>query len=159
MVDCMEHVVSPPSMMRLAHGYTRPGGQFFFSNYGYYHHAGSHTDLLPFVNVVFSDETILNVTRRLVTEPDYQPTRFDSDPPIERWRGLYDLRDRPGEHLNKLTLREMKKLVRHSIFSETRMTVVGFGRKHPLLRLLDGLRHVPLIQEVYHSLVVVECRK
>jgi SAM-dependent methyltransferase len=159
MVDCMEHVVSPPAMMRLAHGYTRPGGQFFFSNYGYYHHAGSHTELLPFVNLFFSDETILNVIRRLVTEPDYEPTRFDSDPPLERWRGLYDLRDRPGEHLNKLTLRDMKKLVRHSIFSETRMTVIGFGGKHPVLRLIDGLRHLPVIQEAYHSLVVVECRK
>jgi 2-polyprenyl-3-methyl-5-hydroxy-6-metoxy-1,4-benzoquinol methylase len=159
MVDSMEHVVSPVQMMRLAHDYTRPGGRFYFSNIGWYHYAGAHMDLFPFVNVLFSDETILNVMRWKVSRPDYVPTRFDSSPPVERWRGIYDLRDRPGERLNKLTIADMKRLVRHSIFASTRLTVVGFGRSHPVVRALNVLRHVPVVQEVVHSYVVVECRR
>jgi 2-polyprenyl-3-methyl-5-hydroxy-6-metoxy-1,4-benzoquinol methylase len=34
LVDCMEHVVSPPSIMRLAHAYTKPGGKCYFSCIG-----------------------------------------------------------------------------------------------------------------------------
>lgn len=159
LVDCMEHVVSPPQMMRLAHGYLAQGGQFYFSSVGWFHHAGSHTRLLPYVNVFFSDETILETMRWWVSRPDYVPTRFDSKPPVERWRGLYNLRDRPGEHLNKITIREMKKLVRHSVFKYSRLQVLGFTRNHALVRLLNLLTRVPLVQEVWHSTAVVECRK
>src|SRR5688500_14154117 len=108
MTDCMEHVVSPPRMLRLGYDYTRPGGRFYFSSVGWYHYMGSHMGLIPFVNVFFSDETIINVTRWHLSRPDYVPNHWDSDPPTERWNGLYNLRDRPGEHLNKLTVREMK---------------------------------------------------
>lgn len=159
LVDAMEHVVSPPGMMRLAHDYTAPGGRFYFSSIGWYHRHGSHTGLLPFVNLFFSDETILNVVRWEVSRSDYRPTRHDSDPPIERWRGIYDLRDRPGEHLNKLTVAEMKKLVRYGPFSRCSIRVVGPGGRHPVARLLSPLSRVPVLQEVYHSVVVVECRR
>ena len=145
--------------MRLAYGYLSDGGQFYFNSVGWYHHTGSHTHLLPYVNLFFSDETILNVIRWWVSRPDYLPTRFDSDPPVERWRGLYNLRDRPGEHLNKITIREMKKLARYSIFPYSRLTVLGFTRNNPLVRLLNILTRVPLLQEIWHSAVVMECRK
>src|SRR5690606_7770132 len=56
LVDSMEHVVSPPAILRLAHAYTKPGGQCFFNTMGWYHHLGSHTGLLPWVNLFFSDE-------------------------------------------------------------------------------------------------------
>jgi SAM-dependent methyltransferase len=159
MADCMEHVVSPPHMLRLGYEYTRPGGHLYFSSVGWYHYKGSHMDLIPFVNVFFSDETIINVTRWRLSRPDYRPSHWDSDPPTERWNGLYNLRDRPGEHLNKLTLREMKRLVKYSAFSKAKLTVIGFGTGHAMFRPLDPLRHIPWIQEMYHSLVVVECQR
>jgi 2-polyprenyl-3-methyl-5-hydroxy-6-metoxy-1,4-benzoquinol methylase len=159
LLDTIEHVVSPPKMMRLAHAYTAPGGRFFFSSIGWYHFAGSHMGIMPFVNVFFSDATILDVMRWRVSQPGYQPTRFDSQPPIERWRGLYDLRDRPGEYLNKLTLKQMKQLAASSVFGKGKVHVVGFGHRRPLFRLTDPLRHVPGIQEMYHSIVIGEFEK
>lgn len=156
LVDCLEHVVSPPAMMRLAHGYLKEGGKCYASCYGFYHHRGSHTGLLPFINVFFSDETILNVIRDRISRSDYVPCRFDSSPPIERWRGIYDLRDRPGEHLNKLRVSDMEKLVKYSIFRCARMTVVGFGNHRLLLKSVDWLRHIPIYREVYHSYVVLD---
>jgi SAM-dependent methyltransferase len=157
MADCMEHVVSPPRILRHAYEHTRPGGRCYFSSVGWYHYKGSHLDLIPFVNVLFSDETIINVTRWSLSRPGYVPNQWDSDPPTARWDGLYNLRDRPGEHLNKLTIREMKRLLRYSSFAKTSLTIVGFGSGHPALRPLDPLRHIPGVQEFYHSLVVAEC--
>jgi SAM-dependent methyltransferase len=159
LVDAMEHVVSPPAILRLAHRYVREGGDVYFSTVGWYHHDATHTGLLPWVQVLFSDETILNVIRWMVSQPDYRPSRFDSQPPVERWRGIYDLRDRPGEHLNKITIREIRRLVRHTVFSEATMRVLGFRKAHPLVPFLNVLRHVPLVQELVHSGIVVRLRK
>lgn len=159
LVDCLEHVVSPPEIVRLAYEHTVEGGKCYISSIGWYHKDGSHTGLLPFVNVVFSDETILNVTRWSVTRPGYERTRFDSDPPIERWRGIYDLRQRPGEYLNKITLREMKRLISHSVYPRASMHVLGFRPTNPIAKLVNPLRHLPIVQEIAHSYVVLELQR
>jgi SAM-dependent methyltransferase len=157
LVDSMEHVVSPPAILRLACRYVKPGGYCYFGTMGWFHYSGSHTGLLPFVNVFFSDETILNVIRWQVSQPDYRPSRFDSDPPIERWRGIYDLRDRPGEHLNKLTIHQMKRLMRCNVIGPAEMYVYPFG--HPWLRPLRWMSRVPFLQELYHTYFVVRMQK
>jgi 2-polyprenyl-3-methyl-5-hydroxy-6-metoxy-1,4-benzoquinol methylase len=157
LVDMMEHVVSPPAMLRLAHRYTRQGGTCFFSTFGWLSHRGSHMGMLPWLNVFFSDETILNVQRWVVSRPGYHPTRFDSDPPIERWRGIYDLRDRPGEHLNKLTLADVRKLLRHNIFGPGHLELWPISNRLGwFFRLLIRL---PLLDELFHSLFVVRLDK
>lgn len=159
LVDSMEHVVSPPNILRLAYHYTKPGGKCYFNTIGWFHYAGSHTPFFPFVNLFFSDETILNVMRWWVSRPEYRLRWFDSQPPVERWRGIYNLRDRPGEHLNKITVAEIKKLVRHTIFRSASITITPFTSPNPLVRIANPLRHVPLLQEVFHSGIVVELQK
>ena len=89
----------------------------------------------------FSDETIINVIRWQVSGPDYVPTRFDSNPPVERLRGIYNLRDRPGEHLNKITIREIKKLVKYSVFERGEITLLPYQRKNRIFRLLEIARN------------------
>lgn len=156
-VDAMEHVVSPARALRLAYDYTKPGGRCYFSTQGWYHYRGTHTDLIPFVNLLFSDETILNVIRWDVCRSDYRPSRFDSSPPVERWRGLYDLRDRPGEYLNKITIRGVKRLLHYGPFKESRLTVVPFSRPAWLAPIARIMVRVPVVQECLHSGVVAEC--
>src|SRR3990172_13204651 len=159
MIDTLEHVISPARAVKLAFNYTQPGGVFYFGTQGWYHHRGSHTNLIPFVNLFFGDETILNVIRWQVSQRDYRPTRFDSSPPIERWRGLYDLRDRPEEYLNKITIQQIKRLVRHSSFSRSHLVVHGFSRPPVVSTLVNPLRHVPGLQEVFHAYVVGVCQR
>jgi SAM-dependent methyltransferase len=161
LVDSMEHVVSPPGILRIAHQYLRPGGSCYFNTVGWYHPAGSHvqSSLIPWVNVLFSDETIINVIRWQISRPEYVPTRFDSNPPVERWRGIYNLRDRPGEHLNKITIREIKKLVKYSVFDGGEITLLPYQRKNQIFRLFSAFRHVPVIQEMIHSGIVVRLDK
>ena len=157
LVDTMEHVVSPPAVLRLAYQRTRLGGRCYFSTFGWYNHSASHTGLMPWVNVFFSDETIINYIRWRISQPDYRPSRFDSDPPIERWRGLYDLRDRPGEHLNKITLREIRKLIRYNIFGKGTLTLLPIRlRPRWFFRLLVRL---PWLDELFHAYLVVRLDK
>jgi hypothetical protein len=49
--------------------------------------------------------------------------------------------------------------VRHSIFAEGELHIIGFGQRHAWLKVLDPLRHLPWVQECYHSLVVARFRK
>lgn len=151
LLDSLEHVVSPIKVMRLGRKYLKPGGRAYFTTIGWFHHAGSHLGI-PFVTVFFSDETITNFVRWRLRRPDYQPSPWDSNPPVARWEGVYDLRDRPGEYLNKITIRQMKKLVRYAPFRRGEIATIGFQNPH--LRWLNPLRHVPILNEVFHSAVV-----
>jgi 2-polyprenyl-3-methyl-5-hydroxy-6-metoxy-1,4-benzoquinol methylase len=151
LLDSIEHVVSPLKILQLARKYVKPGGRVYFTTIGWFHHAGSHLGI-PFATVFFSDETLLNFVRWQVSRPDYQPTDWDSNPPIAKWEGVYDLRDRPGEYLNKITIREMKKLVHYAPYHRGRVITIGF--RNARVRWLNPLRHVPIINEVFHSAVV-----
>jgi 2-polyprenyl-3-methyl-5-hydroxy-6-metoxy-1,4-benzoquinol methylase len=159
LVDSMEHVVSPPAILKLAWSYTKPGGVCYFNTMGWYHYAGSHTGLIPWANVLFSDETILNVIRWRVSQPGYQPSRFDSDPPIQRWLGIYNLRDRPGEHLNKITLAEIRRMVKYSVFDNGIVQVIPFQPRNLPLRLMNLLGRLPWLDEMFHSGVVARMEK
>lgn len=153
LIDSIEHVRSPFQIVQLAYSYTRPGGRTYFTTLGWYHHAGSHTGI-PFVNLFFSDVTILNFIRWQVSRPNYQPSMWDSDPPLARWVGIHDLRDRPGEYLNKVTIRQMNQLVRCSPFAIGRLHVLGF--RNSRVKWLNPLSKVPWLQEIVHSFVVGE---
>jgi 2-polyprenyl-3-methyl-5-hydroxy-6-metoxy-1,4-benzoquinol methylase len=154
LIDSFEHVVHPPQILKLCHAYTRPGGRCYFSTIGWYHHLGSHLGLIPWAQCFFSDETILNVVRRIVSAPDYVPSRFDSQPPTQRWEGICNLRDRPGEHLNKITVREIQKTVQHSPFGNSRVHIVPYQNR--ALRPFRFLSRIPVMQEMFHSLVLGE---
>ena len=151
LLDSMEHVVSPLKILRLARKYVKPGGRVYFSTLGWYHHNGSHMGI-PFATVFFSDETIANFTRWKLSRPDYVPNTWDSDPPTARWEGVYDLRDRPGEYLNKVTIRQLKKLVKYAPFRRGRVILLGF--RNARLRWLNPLRKIPVINEAFHSAAV-----
>jgi hypothetical protein len=77
---------------------------------------------------------------------------WDSDPPTARWEGIYNLRDRPGEYLNKITIRSIKKMVKYAPYRRGRMFVIGF--RNAKLRWLNPMRHIPIVNEVFHSVVV-----
>jgi 2-polyprenyl-3-methyl-5-hydroxy-6-metoxy-1,4-benzoquinol methylase len=151
LLDSLEHVISPLRVILAAREYTKPGGKVYFTTCGWYHHNGSHTGI-PFASLFFSDETILNVLRWHFRRADYDPNMWDSEPPVARWEYIYDLRDRPGEYLNKISIHDMKKLIKYAPFRKGRLLVQGF--RNPKLRWLNPLSHVPVINEVFHSAVV-----
>jgi SAM-dependent methyltransferase len=160
MVDCMEHVRAPGQILEEARRLLRPGGELYFGTIGWYHHDAAHAaDILPvpFLTLFFADQTILNVIRRLLSAEFYRPTRFDSVPPAARWQGITNLGDRPGEHLNKITVAALAKTLGAAGFTQSRLDVIGFSA--PRLRPFNFLRRLPVIREAWHSYLVGWARK
>lgn len=157
LVDSLEHVRDPTLMLNLAHSLLKPGGVCYFSTWGWYHHQASHVGSIvpiPFATLLFSDRQILDAVRRIVDQPYYQPSIWDSVPPSLRWRDCQSLHDRPGEYLNKYTIAQFRKSMRASDFPAWQLHVQGFSTKrHPLLAPLNVLTKIPVIQEVYHSAI------
>ncbi len=157
LIDCLEHARDPATLLSAAHAFLRPGGICYFATMGWYHHRGAHIgDILPmpFVQLFFSDRVMLDAIRRILSAPYYVPNLWDSDPPVARWMGVSDLCDRPGESLNKITVRGIKQIVNQSPFLKKKVAVTGFSwNTYRFLRCLNVLAAVPGIQEMYHSAV------
>lgn len=155
LIDCLEHVRDPIAMLNLAYTMLRPGGICYFSTVGWYNHLASHLSgiiPIPFATVFFSDKQILDAVRRIVDDPSYRPTLWDSNPPSARWRGIDNLSDRPGEYLNKITIQGMRRAMRWSQFQGGQLRAAGFAFKRLWpLRIFNVLAKIPLIQEMYHS--------
>jgi SAM-dependent methyltransferase len=157
LVDSLEHVRDPATILNLACSMLKPGGVCFFSTLGWYYHQASHVSSIipiPFATVLFSDRQILDAVRRIVDQPYYQRTIWDSEPPSLRWRDCRTLHDRPDEYLNKYTIAQFRGAMRASDFCRWQLKVQGFSTKrYPFLAPLNFLANVPLIQEVYHSAI------
>lgn len=163
LIDSLEHVKDPVGMLDLAWSCTKPGGVCYFSTVGWYHHNASHVGSIvpiPFVTLFFSDRQILDAVRGIVGSSFYQPAMWDSDPPLKRWEGITDLGDRPGEYLNKITIKGIRQAVKASKFGGGEITVEGFSWKQlPVMRVFNFLARVPVVQEVYHSAVFGRLKK
>ena len=155
MADSMEHVHDPVAMFDLAYSMTRQGGLCYFGTIGWYYYNAAHLMGIlpvPFATVFFRDKTILDAVRGIVTMPEYQPSIWDSTPPIVRWEHVTDLCDRPGEHLNKITLSGLRRAMKDSRFGGGRLHVAGFSwSRYPWMKWLNVLAAIPVIREAYHS--------
>jgi 2-polyprenyl-3-methyl-5-hydroxy-6-metoxy-1,4-benzoquinol methylase len=155
LVDSLEHVQDPVAMLNVAYSHLRPGGICYFGTVGWYHYNAAHLITLlplPFVTVFFSDAMILDAVRKIHIAPWYVPTMWDSIPPVARWVGVQDLKNRPGEYLNKITLRGIRQAMNKSQFGGGQLRVAGFSwNGKPWLRWLNILARIPGIREAYHS--------
>ncbi len=155
-VDTLEHVRDPRLTLSEAFRLLRPGGELFFGTSGWYHHSAAHMSgylPVPWLTLFFSDRTILDTARHVMHQEFYRPGYWDSDPPWRRWEGVDDLRDRPGEHLNKVTIHQLRRDLKSLPFRERELRVVGF-RRGGILRSLNLMSHVPLLREFWHSYLV-----
>lgn len=155
LIDALEHIREPLEMLNYAYSVLKPGGLFYFSTLGWYHHNGFHFSSIipiPWAHFFFSDRQILDAVRKIVSAPYYQPNMWDSVPPQQRYEGIYDLKDRPGEFLNKITIRDIKRIMKESEFKNGTLYIQGFSwKKFPVLRVFNVLAKVPFVQEVYHA--------
>lgn len=154
--DTLEHVKNPLDLLKTAYGLTKPGGVLYFGTAGWYHYNALHLKGIfpPFAQLFFSDKTLIETVIRVLKQPYYIKTPWDSSPPWKRWEGITDIRDRPGEYLNKITLTQIRRLIKESPYEDGKLTVLGFSTKRPILRLFNVLAKVPIIQEAYHNYCV-----
>jgi SAM-dependent methyltransferase len=154
--DCFEHVIDPASVLRQLHGWLRPGGLVWIGSIGWYHHQGSHCTNyhipIPWCQVLFSEKAIIKTIRSLLHSPGYVPNVWERIEGLDRWDHVTTLRDRPGEPLNMLSLRKIRRVLRDSPFEVIQFQVQGFsGKSNPLARLASPLAKVPIVREFVHS--------
>jgi SAM-dependent methyltransferase len=154
--DSFEHLVDPAEVLRQLNGWLRPGGLVWIGSIGWYHYMASHCTgahiPIPWCQVFFSETAIIKTIRRLLRSPRYVPNDWERREGLGRWDKVTTLKDRPGEPLNMLSLRQIRRVLKDSSFELLQFRVFGFsGRANKLARLLSPLSKVPVLRELVHS--------
>ncbi|HEU4687604.1 MAG TPA: class I SAM-dependent methyltransferase [Vicinamibacterales bacterium] len=154
--DAFEHLVEPDVVLRQVHGWLRPGGMLWVGSIGWYNYLASHCTgwhiPIPWCQVLFSETAIIRTIRTLLRSPGYTATVWERMEGLGRWDSVTTLRDRPGEPLNMLSLRKIRRVMRASPFQLREFRVYGFsGKANPLAPVLSPLAKVPVLQELFHS--------
>lgn len=152
--DSFEHVMDPAKVLRDCRSWLRAGGKLWVSSLGWYNYMASHCRWhipIPWCQVLFSEKAIIRTIQTLIREPDYVPNMWERAEGVGRWDNVTTLKYRPGEPMNMLSLRQVKRLMKQSGF-RVEFTVHGFsGRANPLARGLAFLSKVPVLNEIFHS--------
>jgi hypothetical protein len=119
------------------------------------HCVGTHIPI-PWCQVIFSEKAIIKTIRTLLHSPGYVPNVWERLEGLDRWDHVTTLRDRSGEPLNMLSLRQIRRILKQSPFDEKEFRVEGFGGKsNPLARFASPLAKVPVLDELMHSYYTV----
>jgi SAM-dependent methyltransferase len=162
LVDAFEHLTDPKSVLDQIASWLRPGGTVWVGSIGWYHWAASHLIDVPisWCQILFSEKALIRTVRTIFREPGYVPLVWDEIAGIEQWDRVERLRDRPGEPLNMLSLRQCRRIITESDFDVVRFDVHGFsGRSVPVARLVSLLAKVPVARELFHSYYTALLRK
>jgi SAM-dependent methyltransferase len=154
--DSFEHLLNPGEVLRQIHGWLRSGGFTWIGSIGWYNYMASHCTgshiPIPWCQVIFSETAIIKTIRKLLRSPGYVPNVWEQMEGLGRWDDVTTLKDRPGEPLNMLSLRRIRRLLRESPLDLVKFKVFGFsGRRHKLAALSSWLVRLPVLEEFLHS--------
>jgi 2-polyprenyl-3-methyl-5-hydroxy-6-metoxy-1,4-benzoquinol methylase len=154
--DSFEHLVDPAIVLRQAYDWLHPGGQLWIGSIGWYNYMASHCTgshiPIPWCQLIFSEQAIIKTIRKLLRRQDYIPNVWEQLEGLGRWDHVTTLRDRPGEPLNMLSLRQVRRTLEDSQFKLVDFRVRGFGgNKNKLAKYFAPLARIPILDEVLHS--------
>jgi SAM-dependent methyltransferase len=163
MVDVFEHLVNPLDVLCQSHQWLRSGGQLWSGSVGWYNYMASHVlghIPIPWCQVFFSECAIIQTIRRIIHEPGYVANYWEQTEGLGRWDNVTTLKDRPGEPLNMLSLRQIRQLLGKSPFELKRFEVFGFsGKTNVLARSVSFLSKIPVAREICHSYYTIQLTK
>lgn len=156
MFDCFEHLMEPAAVLKQTYHMLRPGGIVWIGSIGWYNYLASHCVgghiPIPWCQLLFSEHAIIQTIRTIVRSPGYVPNLWERLEGIDRWDNVKTLKDRPGEPLNMLSLRQVRSILRQSDFTVREFRVFGFGgRRNRWTSFAAPLAKVPLLDELMHS--------
>jgi len=153
--DTFEHLSDPAAVLDQCFQWLKPGGVLWVGAIGWYHYMASHClgyIPIPWCQVLFSEQAIIRTIQRISKSPDYVPNVWDRIDGLDRWDKVTTLKDRPGEPLNMLSLRAVRKIMRASKFRLAEFKVHGFGgTRYLLARPASFLARIPVARELFHS--------
>jgi SAM-dependent methyltransferase len=163
-IDTVEHLSRPYEILMEAHRVLRPGGTFLVHFHPWLGPYGSHLeDIIPFPwpHVLFPMTTLLTVAARLYESTDYKVACYyiDPDTGMKKPNPFLD-HARWDEFLNRMTVRQFKRLIRRLPFEIVHFEKIGFGgRTFPIARHLRGLAALPGIDEFLTKAVYCVLKK
>ena len=154
--DSFEHLTDPAEVLRQIDRSLRPGGAVWIGSIGWYNYMASHCTVthipIPWCQLLFSETAILKTIRKLLRRSDYVPNVWERMEGLDRWDNVKTLKDRPGEPLNMLSLRQIRRILHESPFQLQEFRLFGFGgRKNKLARLLQPFAQLPWLDELLHT--------
>jgi hypothetical protein len=155
LVDCFEHFAAPEVPLAQLHALLRPGGLAWIGSIGWFHHTASHCNRyvpIPWCQAIFSERAIIRVIKDFQHSPDFAPTPWDDIDGVDRWDKVTTLKDRPGEPLNMLNLRQIRWILEESAFEVLEFKTWPFsGQRSRIARLLGPLSQLAVTREFFHS--------
>jgi ubiquinone/menaquinone biosynthesis C-methylase UbiE len=163
-IDTVEHLIRPLEIFRECYRVLRPGGQFLVHFHPWLGPYGAHLeDIIPFPwpHVVFSMETLLATAAGIYDSAGHVPAFYWIDPEtgkrrpnpyrdVERWR----------EFLNRITIRQFRRVLASTSFQIEHYEQIGFGgRRFAWARYLNGAARIPGLDEFFSRAVFCVLRK
>lgn len=145
MNDAMEHVDEPLKVLNECYRVLKPGGRLYVNFPPYYHPYGAHlSDAIgfPWVQLFFSDTTLINVYKDLVKDLSDGEKRIN----------FRISKDENGKeyfsYLNKMTIKKF-----NNILSQTKYKV-EYYHEEPLRSYFTPLAKIPKVKECFTRMVV-----
>ncbi len=144
MNDTFEHLDQPVAVLRECARVLAPDGRLFLNFPPYYHPYGAHlSDAIgiPWVHVFFSERTLIEAYKRLVSPLPDAKRRL-------RLRLGDDLQAQSLSYINRMTARRFRHILAEVPFE------VQYHREYPLRTFLTPLTYIPILREGFLRMVV-----
>ncbi len=154
MVDSFEHLEQPSIVLDQCARQLRPGGRLWIGSIGWYNYMASHCIghvRVPWCQVLFSEQAIIRTIQTLLRDPAYQPNFWERTEGLDRWDAVKTLRERPGEPLNQLSLRGVRRALRHPEFALEQFTLHPIGAGRTMGALMHPFLKLPVLDELLHG--------
>lgn len=140
-----EHVSDPERIFSEIHRVLAPGGMVLTGTWGWWHPFAPHlwsTMPVPWVQVFFSEKTILKVCRRVYLSDWYKPNMHDFDEQGERIPDKYTHERISTDYINKYLIKDFERAIDEAGLKSTTYPV-PFGSKYASwTRIFLGIPYV-----------------
>lgn len=150
MNDAFEHVADPAAVIKECIRVLKKGGRLFINFPPYNHPFGAHLSdaiSIPWVHLFFSDETLIEAYKDLVSVyPDHEDRLHFRISKDENKKEYFS-------YINKMTIKKARK-----ILSEIGI-VPAYYKEVPLRKFFSPLCHIPKMKECFVKMVVMVIEK
>jgi len=159
--DCMEHVMSPKSILNDWYRVLRPGGRCLIEWFPYKGPWGPHMEALipiPWAHIIFGERAMFRSAEKIYDLPEFIPRHWDLDEngkkKSNKWRAWSTFEEQG--YINKLDIPTFQSLAHEAGFELSRKELHSFGGSRARRAIGHTLMNTPLIGEYFVSYAIIE---
>ena len=159
--DCLEHVMSPASILNDWYRVLRPGGRCLIEWFPYKGPWGPHMAALipiPWAHVFFGERAMFRTAEMIYDLPEFVLRHWDLDEcgnkKPNKWRAWSSFKEQG--YINKLAVGTFRHLARDAGFQIARHELHSFGGSRIRQAIGRMLMNTPIVNEYFVSFVIIE---